>query len=157
MMTIINEFQAGLHTEQAHEYCDLLWHLAKADKSGGVPSLVSDRCVSVETLCEAHFEQFGKMPDSNVLDRLASLILFDDLTDDTPWKTQNTEYPIESERQELDYHKGLTARAVPESISTDGKDYRMPTRRIRTPSENAHMDREYEGRKPVDAKRSKKK
>jgi len=39
MMTIINEFQAGQHTEQAHAYIDLLWHLAKADKSGGVPSL----------------------------------------------------------------------------------------------------------------------
>lgn len=156
MMTIINEFQAGQHIEQAHAYADLLWYLAQADKSGGTPSLVSDRCTSVEILCEAHYEQLGRIPDSSVLDRLASLILFDDLTDDTPWKTQNTEYPIESERQELDYHKGLTTRAVPDSLSTDGKDYRMPTRRVRSPSENAHMDREYEGRK-ADATKGRKK
>lgn len=99
MMTIINEFQAGYHAEQAHAYCDLLWGLAQADKKSGMPSLAADRCASVDKLCEAHYEQLGRMPDSNVLERLASLILFDELTDTHPDKVTREEYPILSDSQ----------------------------------------------------------
>ena len=99
MMTIINEFQAGQHTEQAHAYADLLWSLAQADKRVGIPSKAADRCVSVDVLCEAHYAQVGQMPDSNVLERLASLILFDELSDSHPDKVTREEYPILSDSQ----------------------------------------------------------
>lgn len=105
-MTIINEFQAGQHTEQAHAYTDLLWHLAQADKRGGSPSLASDRCASVDVLCEAHYAQLGRMPDSNVLERLASLILFDELTDTHPDKVTREDYPILSDSQLEEREKG---------------------------------------------------
>lgn len=145
MMTIINEFQAGQHTEQAHEYCDLLWNLAQADKKTGLPSLASDRCASVDVLCESYYAQLGKMPDSNVLERLASLILFDELTDTHPDKMTLEEYPILSETQREERVKDEIATDFSEEedntngshsrlnthLASDGRSYRNPIRRTR--------------------------
>jgi len=93
-------------------------------------------------LTERYLAVNDKIPPVTVLDRLATLILQDEITDPTPYKSRNTEYPITSPRQEADYCKKLTSKGVPESLGTDGVDYRVPTRRQRTPSENAHIDRE---------------
>lgn len=154
-MTITNEFQAGKHAEQAHAYADLLWHLAQADKRAGSPSLAADRCASVDRLCEAHYAQVGQMPDSNVLERLASLILFDELTDDTPYKTRNTEYPIESEHKEKRHNDGITSASFADTVGIDGRDYRTPHRRKRTPSENAYVDRNAGRSRDADGKTTK--
>lgn len=105
-------------------------------------------------LVEDYFALHLRVPPTGVLDRLATLILQDELADATPWKSRNNEYHIQSPREELDYHKGLVAKNVPESIATDGNDYRLPTRRQRTPSENAHMDREMGGKRRNDYKSS---
>lgn len=109
-----------------------------------------------EELAERYFAEYGKMPDGSVLDRLATLILQDELADKTPWKTRNTEYPIESPRQELDYYNGLTSKQIPDSIGVDGVDYKLPTRRVKTPRENAHIDRELGRKRKNGAKGSEK-
>ncbi|MCG7345326.1 hypothetical protein MHZ92_14395 [Sporosarcina sp. ACRSL] len=142
-MTITTEFNYGHSTVQFAEYVSLLFGIAKA---GDGKTDVQGRIAAVQRMTDAYFECRGVIPDSAQLDRLASLILRDELTDDTPYKTRNTEYPIESERQELDYYKGLTTRNVPESVGVDGTDYRIPTRRQRTPAENAYMDRKYKAK-----------
>lgn len=127
-MTVINEFKTGLHTEQAHAYCDLLWHLASADKRVGFPSLASDRCASVDILCEAHYAQLGRMPDSNVLERLASLILFDELTDTHPDKMSREEYPILSDSQREERLGDEVSEKWAQDMASDGRDYKLPTR-----------------------------
>ena len=131
-----NEYKTDLH-----RHIDVLFTQAKALNTSREQRLeASDR------LIEDYFAHTEKIPDSGALERLATLLLRDELTDATPWKTRNTEYPIESDRQQLDYYNGLTTKQVPESYGVDGVDYRTPTRRIKTPRENAHIDREL-GRK----------
>lgn len=98
-------------------------------------------------LTEQYFAINDKIPPVTVLDRLATLILQDELADATPWKSQNNEYHIQSEREELDYYKGLVAKQVPDTIAASGVDMRTPTRRRRTPAENAHIDREMGGKR----------
>lgn len=104
------------------------------------------------SLTERYLATNDKIPPVGVLDRLATLILQDELTDATPWKSQNNEYHIQSPREELDYYKGLVARQVPETLAADGIDMRTPTRRQRTPAENAHIDREMGGKRRNDYK-----
>ena len=99
------------------------------------------------SLTERYLAVNDKIPPVGVLDRLATLILQDEIADPTPYKSKNTEYPIHSPRQEADYCKKLTSKGVPESLGQDGIDYRLPTRRQRTPSENAHIDREMGAKK----------
>lgn len=142
-MTIVSEFNYGQSTQQFEEYTSLLFAIAKA---GDGKTDVQGRILAVERMTDAYVACRGSRPAVAQLDRLASLILRDELTDDTPYKTRNTEYPIESERQELDYYKGLTTRTVPETVGVDGTDYRIPTRRKRTKAENAYMDRKYKAK-----------
>ena len=102
----------------------------------------SMRMMFSNRLTEHYLAVNGKIPPAPVLDRLATLLLQDEITDPTPYKSRNTEYPITSPRQEADYCKKLTSKGVPESLGMDGVDYRLPGRRQRTPAENAHIDRE---------------
>ncbi len=103
------------------------------------------RLQAVDDLIEAYIAFTGKRPNNVALGRLGSLLLRDELTDATPYKTRNTEYPFESIHKEKRYNDGLTSFSHTETIGTDGRDYRVPYRRVRTPSENAHMDRHAQG------------
>lgn len=125
-MTITTVFTGDYNCVNAQigGYIDLLFALAK-----GGNSTAEQRVEKVTAITEAYYGKLERHANSNVLERLGSLILYDDLTDDTPYKTKNTEYPIESERQELDYYRGLTMRKVPETIGMDGNDHRLPTRK----------------------------
>lgn len=107
----------------------------------------------VNDVTENYFAQWGKNPPGSALDRMATLILQDELTDNTPWKSQRNEYHIQSPREELDYYKGLTARSIPETMAADGTDKRIPTRRKRLPSENAAIDRQAGRKRRNDYKR----
>lgn len=126
MATITTVFTGDYNEVKAQmgEYIDLLFALAK-----GGNSTATERISKVEEVTEAYYEKLERHATSNELERLASLILYEELTDDTPYKTKNTEYPIESERQKLDYYNGLTMRKVPDTIGMDGNDHRLPTRK----------------------------
>lgn len=52
-----------------------------------------------ESLTEDYFAEHGKMPDGTILDRLATLILQDELADKHPDKMTREEYPLLSEDQ----------------------------------------------------------
>lgn len=138
---LTNENAQNAITEQFDEY--------KREKTSRV-----SRMQFADKLIEDYFALHLKLPPTGVLDRLATLILQDEIADATPWKSRNNEYHIQSPREELDYYKGLVAKNVPESVATDGADYRLPTRRQRTPSENAHIDREMGGKRRNDYKSS---
>lgn len=103
---------------------------------------------------EEYFSDRGEMPSPSVLERMATLILQDELADATPWKSQRNEYHIQSEREELDYYKGLVAKQVPDTMTATGADARTPHRRKRTPAENAHIDRVMGGKRRNDYKSS---
>lgn len=103
---------------------DKLWTKTKA---GLLPR--EQRFAEIERVTNEYVEATGERPDPAQLDRLSSLCLYEELTDATPWKTQNTEYPIHSARQQEEIEKNEINMAPP---TKDGK----PTRRTRSNYEN---------------------
>lgn len=123
-MTIINEFTWGESSAQFSEYVSLLYHLAKKSET-----TAQERIDKVEQLTEAYFNCRGTAPASAQLDRLASLILRDELTDDTRLnKMSAEEYPLLSDRQRERRHLSEVGLNWSESIAQDGKDWRSKTR-----------------------------
>lgn len=81
-----------------------------------------------------------------LIERLTNALLHEELTDPTPWKSQQSEYPVYSESM-------LGARSwkdVPQDLAseygTDKKNYAKPTRRKRNKSELAFADRNVKSR-----------
>lgn len=91
-----------------------------------------------ERLIDAYVESTGLRPDGSILERLGTIVILHIINDPTPWKTQNTEYPIESERQIKDYYAGLFGE-VPDNAGSDGKIHGLPTKRERTRGEDNHV------------------
>ena len=88
------DFTLGKHTTQAHEYIDELIDEAYRQRPGP-----QERVQKASALCEAHYEQIGRYPDSSVLNRLAWYIVIDDMIDRHPDKMTREEYPIMSDDQ----------------------------------------------------------
>jgi hypothetical protein len=118
-------------------------------KRGELPREV--RLVKIEDLTEAYYAKTGEMPDAVALERLADLVLYEELTDDDRMKVRNNEYPFLSETQLARRQEGLHARGgtsgeVPlsaaDSVGSDGKSYGIPTRRERNKRENRFVDKE---------------
>lgn len=70
------------------------------------------RGIKAEELIETYFKEHAKMPDSTYLDRLATYMLLDELTDSSPTKARDNEYPILSDRQ-------IYRRKVRETLLSD--------------------------------------
>lgn len=113
-----------MNNAQFNERVNELWAQTKA---GNLPR--PSRFGAIEALTEEYYAANGKMPDAGALDRLATLCLYEEVTDDTPWKTQNTEYPIHSEEQQKVIEKNEAMITPPDGA---GK----PTRRKRSDYEN---------------------
>ncbi len=99
------------------------------------------RMQMVEDLTDAYVEQTGKTPDGPLLERLANVILHEELSDSHPDKMTLEEYPIMSERMykvrtqgsERKKNKaGVVTYEVPithgVNVATDGTDYTPNTR-----------------------------
>ncbi|MEK5414376.1 hypothetical protein [Paenibacillus sp. FSL L8-0708] len=92
------------------------------------------------------------LTDAALLERIANVILYDEIADENPYKSQHNEYPIMSEiqlaRRREGKHQGkregVSAREVAfgqaYSIGTDGRSYAEPIRRERSNKENIFMD-----------------
>lgn len=127
------------YNEEFNGYINDLYTKTKAGEFG-----LGDRQVrisAVDDLINSFVEFTGKIPKPTQLDRLSSLILREELTDPTPWKTRNTEYPIHSERQEKGINDNEVGLLAAENYDTSGKNQNYPKRRKRSKAENAYMDR----------------
>lgn len=111
------------HREQSHEYVSLLFALAKM---GG--SIAQDRIYRVEAMTEAYFKMYGKHLGSAVLNRLASLVLYDELTNPHPDKMTLEEYPIMSDSQHDEREKKEFSEHLLQDFSVDYVDHRVKTR-----------------------------
>lgn len=124
-MTIVSEFNYGQSTKQFEEYTSLLFAIAKA---GDGKTDVQGRIGAVERMSDAFITCRGTRPDSTQLDRLASLILRDELTDKNEHKMAQQEYPLLSDRQQERRHRGEVSARWTESVAIDGRDYQPKTR-----------------------------
>lgn len=123
--------------------------LQTATKRGELPRKV--RMVKIEELTERYYAETGDLPDAKALERLADLILHEELTDNNEHKVAHNEYPILSETQIARRQEGKHTRKeglkgeVPlgaaDSLGTDGRNHGRPTRRERNTRENRFIDK----------------
>lgn len=90
-------------------------------------------------------------PSAALLERCADLVMHEDLTDKTAWKSRQSEYPVLSELQLARRRDGVHQRKneggsgevgfdQAETVASNGRDYRVPTRRKRSYTDNAFVD-----------------
>jgi hypothetical protein len=127
----------GTYKTQLHE---VITELQRATKQGALPREL--RLVKIEELTEEYFAKTGEMPDAVALERLADLILFEDLYNPSLTKMQDEEYPIMSDRQ---FDRRQSAEVATgkrmDNNAADGQQYMTPTRRNRSTYENLLVDK----------------
>lgn len=91
----------------------------------------TDRASRIEfsnALTEAYFEANCDIPPVTVLDRMATLILQDELADTNVHKMSHNEFPLLSDRQRDTRERRERSMAAASSIAADGADYRIKSR-----------------------------
>ncbi|MEK5323354.1 hypothetical protein [Aeribacillus sp. FSL M8-0254] len=131
-----------MNFEQFNERINELWAQTKAGKLTR-----AERFAAIERLTDEYIAATGCRPDPAQLDRLATLCLYEEVSDSTPWKTRNTEYPVHSDRQREEIERHEVGMAPLEYVASDGRKHEKPTRRKRSKAENAYMDRKYKSKK----------
>ncbi|GIO27737.1 hypothetical protein [Ornithinibacillus bavariensis] len=84
----------------------------------------------VQYYTDEYFRQVGERPDVSALNRLATLILDDEITNPDVYKMTHIEYPIMSQRQEARRNKTQVSIKWADEVGTDGKDYRQKSREM---------------------------
>lgn len=79
-------------------------------------------------LIEQYLAVNDKIPPVGILDRLATLILQDELADKDTYKSLHNEYPLLSDRQQERRHGTERSLKASQDVATDGADYRVRTR-----------------------------
>jgi hypothetical protein len=105
-----------------------------------------ERILLAAELAEEYIQATGERPPITDAERLANLILLDELLDSHPDKVTREEYPFFSDRQ-LERRRSVeTSLSEAETIATDGRNYRKPTRRKRTIRELVFVDEHARGK-----------
>ncbi|MBH0358984.1 hypothetical protein [Bacillus toyonensis] len=112
-------------------------------------SAISNRDVRAEEiklLIDAYVEVVGERPEPKQLERLADLLLYEELSNTHPDKMTREEYPIMSDHQLSRRHSGEVSMKVAEEYGVDKRCYKPPVRRKRTRKETWQIDREVKSR-----------
>ena len=102
-----------------------------AQYDGGELRDRTERMRLIEATIEQYYQETGRMPSPSELDRLSTLILKEELTDQRRNKMQANEHPIMSERWEKKRHDGETSIKMADEVGSDRRSYRKPTRSYR--------------------------
>lgn len=81
-----------------------------------------------QELTDDYLYLHGKIPPTTVLDRLATLILQDELADMDRMKMRNNEYPLLSATQREYREEVERSLKAAQDVAVDGVDYRVKTR-----------------------------
>ena len=119
-----DQFTQGNYKATLHEVIDGLYKVVKE-----APIAVTFE--KVRALTDTYVEETGKRPEVVALDRMATLLLNDEITDRDRMKMRNNESPILTESQREKREKGEAAFAWAQEIGADGVDYRPQTRDIK--------------------------
>ncbi|WP_255285959.1 hypothetical protein [Bacillus wiedmannii] len=88
----------------------------------------------------------GERPEPKQLERLADLLLYEELSNTHPDKMAREEYPIMSDYQLSRRHSGEVSMKVAEEYGVDRRCYKPPVRRKRTRKETWQIDKEAKSR-----------
>lgn len=142
-----------------HEMITELYHRTKAGELDRI-----ERIKEINALVEAYHDSVGKSPDSAALERMANLIIYEELSDSHPDKMTREEYPIMSETQlsrrkegkhrkkEANYRIEVPFKLA-ENVGVDGRNYALPVRRDRSLRENVAVDEQAKSRNKERRKR----
>jgi hypothetical protein len=119
---------------------EAITELQAATKRGELPREL--RLAKIEQLTEDYYAKTGEMPDGTALERLADLILYEDLYNPSLTKMQDEEYPIMSDRQyeRRQNTEFATGRRLDQNAA-DGQEHAKPIRRNRSDYEINFMDK----------------
>ena len=123
--------------EQLDAAINAMW---KATKAGALQR--AERFEAIQELTDSYVETNGKRPPHTSLDRLATMCLFEEDNDPTPYKIRNTEYAFHSERRENRKLYNEVGDGALGLLSTDGTMHRPPGRRKREKWEQDAIDKE---------------
>jgi len=87
-----------------------------------------ERMDFAQELTDDYLYLHGKIPPTMVLDRLATLILQDELADMDRMKMRNNEYPLLSATQREYREEVERSLKAAQDVAVDGTDYRVKTR-----------------------------
>ena len=104
------------------------------------------RAKEIKSLTNAYVGAVGQRPEPKQLERLADLLLYEELSDTHPDKMTLAEYPIMSDHQLSRRHSGEVSMKVAEEYGSDNRCYKPPVRRKRTRKETWQIDREAKSR-----------
>jgi hypothetical protein len=121
------------------ELHEAITQLQADTKRGELPREV--RIVKINTLIEDYFGKTGEMPDAVALERLADLVLYEELRDTHPDKVTRTDYPFFSETQFEERRKDEASFKLSEEHGVDGRNHKPPTRRERTRRDLKFVDK----------------
>jgi hypothetical protein len=128
---------------------DIIDGLKRRTKAGELPREV--RIAEIDRVTEEWFAKTGDMPDAKQIERLADLILHEELTDTHPDKMTTAEYPFMSEEQYARRTEGRHVKkknnrkevgfSASHTVGTDGRNHAKPLRRVREDNENKYIDK----------------
>lgn len=113
-------------------------------KAGNLPR--EERITEVDRAIEEYFAKTGNMPDDKALERLADLLLYEELTDAHPDKVAREEYPFFSESQFDERHRKEASFKLAEEQGADGRNHKPPVKRVRSNYENRLVDKKAKSR-----------
>lgn len=113
--------------------------LIASNRANPIPR--AERMRLIGALIDEYVASTGERPDGAELDRLADAMLHEELTDRHPDKVTREEYPIMSEQQLARRQNASAPLHAAHYEATDGRNYRVPTRRKRSTYENMFVDK----------------
>ncbi|MEC1349157.1 hypothetical protein [Bacillus licheniformis] len=123
---------------------EMITELQQRTKAGELDRI--ERIKEINALVEAYHDSVGKSPDSAALERMANLIIYEELSDTNKNKMKDLEYPIMSERMEKTRRSGETSEKMAEEYDKFGKYQGKPVRRRLSTYEGIHVDRRAKAR-----------
>lgn len=134
---------------------EMITELQQRTKAGELDRI--ERIEEITALADAYYDSVGEHPDSTALERMANLVIYEELSDSHPDKMTREEYPIMSEtqlsRRKEGKHRKKEANNRIEvpfklavNVGVDGRNYAVPVRRERSLRENMAVDEQAKSR-----------
>ncbi|PFZ38014.1 hypothetical protein COL77_26040 [Bacillus wiedmannii] len=135
----------GDYKTQFETYVNTLITSLRERDSGTISN--RDICAKeIKSLTDAYVGTVGERPEPKQLERLADLLLYEELSNTHPDKMAREEYPIMSDYQLSRRHSGEVSMKVAEEYGVDRRCYKPPVRRKRTRKETWQIDKEAKSR-----------
>jgi hypothetical protein len=125
-----------------NDFNEIIADIRRRTKAGELPREV--RIAVIDEAVETWFRETGEMPDAKQLERLADLILHEELTDGSNEILSDTQIARRQEgkhARKTNNPKIEVPFKVAENVGVDNRNYNKPARRERSQRENEHVDK----------------